>query len=499
MINLYEYADHDGLGLAALIRRGEVSSSEVLEAAIARIEQHNPALNAVIRKRYDSARGEALQVTPEAPFAGVPFLLKDLIATIAGEPTGYGNRSLAALTMPQDSELVRRFRAAGLVIVGRTNTPEFGLTPYTEPQAFGPTRNPWSAEHSPGGSSGGSAAAVAARMVPLASGGDGGGSIRIPASCCGLFGFKPSRGMTPTGPEFGEVWRGFAIEHVLTRSVRDSAAMLDATAGIDPGAPYAAPHCERTFLESASTPPGRLRIAFTSKPLLGGHGVHPDCVAAAESSARLLESLGHQVEEAAPPVDREAYALAFITVIACELRAELEFFARTSGHALRAADVEPATWGLALLGRTVKAATFINAVRTLQLAARSMAPFFEQHDVLLTPTLATPPAVIGSLQPSAGEKRLLRIVNKMNAGWLLRSLGVLGALAEKTFDYIPFTPLFNATGQPAMSVPLYWNSAGLPVGVQFVGKLGSDAQLFQLAGQLEQSQPWFKRGPAMFT
>jgi amidase len=496
MITPLEYAGHDGLGLAILIRRGEVSSAEVLDVAIAQIEQHNPTVNAVIRKRYDQARSEAAEVNTDAPFAGVPFLLKDLIASIAGEPTGCGNRLLAAMPMPRDSELVCRFRAAGLVIVGRTNTPEFGLTPYTEPETFGPTRNPWSLQHSPGGSSGGSAAAVAARMVPMASGGDGGGSIRIPASCCGLFGFKPSRGMTPTGPGFGELWRGYAIEHAITRSVRDSAAMLDATAGADPGAPYAAPRPARPFLDEAGTEPGPLRIAFTGSPLLGGHGVHPDCLAALESSASLLASLGHHVEEAVPPVDREAYALAFMTVIACELRAEIENFARSTGRAIRASHFETATWGLALLGRTIKAATYVNAVRTLQLAARTMAPFFERYDVLLTPTLATPPAVIGSLQPSAGERRLLRIVNQMNAGWLLQALGVLDSVAEKIFDYVPFTALFNATGQPAMSVPLHWNGGGMPVGVQFVGKFGSDAALFRLAGQLERAQPWFERAPA---
>ena len=495
MMTPVEYARHDGLGLATLIRRGEVSPAEVLDAAIAQIERHNPALNAVIRKRYEQARHDAMRVNAAAPFAGVPFLLKDLIASIAGEPTGCGNRLLAAMPMPRDSELVRRFRAAGLIIVGRTNTPEFGLTPYTEPEAFGPTRNPWSLRHSPGGSSGGSAAAVAARLVPMASGGDGGGSIRIPAACCGLFGFKPSHGMNPTGPEFGELWRGYAIEHVLTRSVRDSAAMLDATAGPDPGAPYAAPWSPRAFLDEAGADPGPLRIAFTGAPLLGGHGVHRDCLAALEASARLLASLGHHVEEAAPPVDREALARAFMTVVACELRAEIENFGRITGRAIHASQCETATWAIALLGRSSKAATYVNAVRALQLAARAMAPFFARYDVLLTPTLATPPAMTGSLQPSAGEKRLLRIVNRLDAGWLLQALGVLGSLAERTFDYLPFTPLFNATGQPAMSVPLHWNGEGLPIGAQFAGRFGSDAALFRLAGQLERAQPWFERAP----
>ncbi|HYA65190.1 MAG TPA: amidase family protein, partial [Burkholderiaceae bacterium] len=314
MISIEEYARQDAVGLAALVRSGQVSPEELLEAAIARIEAFNPILNAVVRKRYEQAKAEAAKVNKQAPLAGVPFLVKDLIATIAGEPTGSGNRLSSGIRMPHDSEMVRRYRAAGLLIVGRTNSPELGLTPYTEPAAFGPTHNPWSFAHTPGGSSGGSAAAVAGRLVPIASGGDGGGSIRIPASCCGIFGLKPSRGMTPTGPDFGELWRGFNIEHVLSRSVRDSAAMLDATAGADAGAPYAAPARARPFIEEVGVEPGRLRIAFTSRPFLG-QSVHTDCVAGLQASAKMLESLGHIVEEAAPPVDGTTCALAFVTVL----------------------------------------------------------------------------------------------------------------------------------------------------------------------------------------
>ena len=331
-----EYTRYDGLGLAALVQRGEVSPAELLEAAIARIEAHNPSLNAVVRKRYEAARAEAAQVDRRAVFAGVPFLVKDLLATLAGEPTAYGNRLLAGMPMPHSSEMVRRWRAAGLVIAGRTNTPEFGLSPYTEPLLYGPTRNPWSAAHSPGGSSGGSAAAVAAGMVPLASGGDGGGSIRIPASCCGLFGFKPSRGTTPTGPEFGELWQGFVVEHVISRSVRDSAAALDATAGADAGAPYAAPARARPFLDEVGADLGRLRVAFTSRPLFGQGAVHADVVTALQEAARLLESLGHHVEEATPPIEPEADALAFVTVLAGETRAEIEQLALLAGRKPRA-------------------------------------------------------------------------------------------------------------------------------------------------------------------
>jgi len=498
MIPFTDYIRYDGLGLAALVKRGEVSAAELLETAIGRIEALNPALNAVIRKRYEAARAEASQVDRGAPFAGVPYLLKDLLATLAGEPTACGNRLLARLPMPHDSELVRRLRAAGLVIAGRTNTPEFGLTPYTEPLLHGPTRNPWSTTHSPGGSSGGSAAAVAAGMVPLASGGDGGGSIRIPASCCGLFGFKPSRGTTPTGPDFGELWNGFVIEHAITRSVRDSAALLDATAGADAGAPYAAPAHARPLLDEVAADPGRLRVAFTARPLFGHGAVHADVVAGLHASARLLESLGHDVEEATPPIEPEGDALAFVTVLAGETRAEIELVAKLAGRKPRAADFEPATYSLGLLGRALSASAYAAAAQRLQGAARRMAPFFDRHDVLLTPTLGAPPAPIGALQPGRGEQRLMRAVNAIDAGWLLRLLGVIGPLAAKTFDYIPYTPLFNATGQPAMSVPLHWNGAGLPIGMQFVARFGADPLLLRLAAQLEQAQPWFERRPPGF-
>jgi amidase len=331
-------------------------------------------------------------------------------------------------------------------------------------------------------------------LVPLASGGDGGGSIRIPASCCGLFGFKPSRGATPTGPAFGELWRGFALEHAISRSVRDSAALLDATAGADAGAPYAAPARVRPFVDETRTDPGRLRIAFTRKPLFG-RNVHADCVAGLEASARLLESLGHDVEEAAPPVDGEACALAFVTILAGEVRAEIELVSQIAGRRPRAGDFEPSTYAMGLLGRSISAAEYATASRTLQLAARKMAPFFEQHDVLMTPTLGAPPALTGSLQPSAAETRFMRGVNAINAGWLYKALRIINPMVEKTFDYMPFTPLFNATGQPAMSVPLHWNAAGLPIGMQFAARLGDEATLFRLAAQLEQARPWFDRVP----
>jgi amidase len=489
-----EYPKYDGLGLAELVRTRQVSATELLEEAIARVEALNPRLNAVVVRMYDRARGEIARGLPDGPFRGVPFLLKDLLSMYAGVPTSCGTRLLKDLPAPRDSETVRRYRGSGVVILGKTNTPELGILPVTEPELFGPCRNPWDPSRTPGGSSGGAAAAVAAGMVPLAGGGDGGGSLRIPASCCGLFGLKVTRGRTPTGPDLGEVWHGFAFEHVVTRSVRDSAAMLDVLQGADVGAPYAAPHLERPFLSEVTTDPGRLRIAFTTRPLLGQR-VHEDCVAGVRAAAALLERLGHQVEEAAPALDGEAFALAFLTVLMGEASADIEWVAALAGRRAGAGDFEPATYALGLLGRAMSAGDYAVAARRLQLASREIARFFERYDVLLTPTLAGPPVPIGALQPSAAERAVLRIVGRMNAGWLLKALGVVGPMAARTFDWIPYTPVFNVTGQPAMSVPLHWNAQGLPIGMHFAARFGDEATLFRLAGQLERAAPWFDRRP----
>jgi len=484
----------DGLGLAELVRTGRVSAATLVEEAIHRVEDRNPALNAVIRPMFDTARAAA--VTPGlGPFAGVPFLLKDLVATCTGIPTSCGGRALRDFVPRHDSELVRRHRAAGLIPIGKTNTPEFGLTPYTEPEAFGATRNPWNPAHTPGGSSGGSAAAVAARMVPMAHGGDGGGSIRIPASCCGLFGLKPTRGRTPNGPDFGELWHGFVSQHALTRSVRDSAALLDATAGPDVGAPYAAVPPDRPWLAEVTTAPGRLRIAWTAHPFIG-NGVHRDCIAALRETVDLLRDLGHEVFEAAPKVDGERWSTAFITVIAAEARADIEHAAAIVGRAASRRDFEAATWTLGLLGQSLSAAAYASASSYLQLSAREVGEFFRQCDVLLTPTLAAPPVAIGALAPTLAERALMATVGALHAGWLLTALGAIKPMAAKSLSFIPYTPLFNVTGQPAMSVPLAWNAAGLPIGMQFVGRYGDEATLFRLAGQFERARPWFDRAPS---
>lgn len=489
-----EYPQHDGLGLAALIRRREVSASEVLEAALGRIEALNPRLNAVIHRMDDSARRRAREPFDGGAFDGVPFLVKDLVSTVAGEPFRCGSRFLRDYRPPADSELVRRYRAAGLVLAGKTNLPEFGLTPFTEPERFGPTNNPWDPARTAGGSSGGSAAAVAARMVPLAGGGDGGGSIRIPASCCGLFGLKATRGRVPTGPDHGELWQGAVVEGVLTRSVRDSAAALDAIAGPDDGAPYTAAPPTRPFLQEVSVDPAPLRIAWTTRPMMG-QTVHPECVRAVEEAVALLAGLGHRVEEAAPELDGPGLCRAFMTMICGELRGDIADAEMVLGRRAVAGDFEPTTWALALLGGQLRAEEFVRATRFLERSGRVLGRFFADWDLLLSPTVSTPPFPTGSLQPTPGERRQLGILGRLGAGRLLRWVGMLEQAAQQVFEFIPWTPVFNISGQPAMSVPLYWTADGLPVGAHLVGRMGEEATLFRLAGQLERARPWHDRIP----
>jgi amidase len=496
-----EYDQFDGLGLADLVRRREVSAHELAVTAIERIEALNPRINAVIHKLYDDAL-KAADVPPaaDAPFAGVPFLLKDLLSWYAGAPIRSGSRILENFIAPHDSEIVRRYRRAGVIILGKTNTPEFGLTPFTEPELFGPTHNPWDLTRTSGGSSGGSAAAVASGMVPLAGGGDGGGSIRIPASCCGLFGLKPTRGRTPTGPIEGELWQGASVEHVLTRSVRDSAAMLDAIAGSEPGEPYSICPPNRPYLDEVATPPGRLRIAFTDRPLLGDR-MDADCSAALRDTVSLLESLGHTLVEASPPLDRDEFLHAFLLMVCGEAAADLVDAEAATGRRASPANVEITTWSLALLGKSYSAGAMSHARRQLERIARSVGRWFDgyEFDALVTPTLTTPPFVIGALQPPTHELAAMNVLGRLRAGGVMRAAGALEKAAKRVFDWIACPPLFNVTGQPAMSVPLAWNAAGLPIGIHFAARLGDEATLFRLAGQLEAARPWFSRRPGNAT
>lgn len=493
-----DYDRYDGLGLAELVRKKEVQPAELVEEAIGRIEKINPQVNAVIHQAYDLARQAAAGELPAGPFTGVPFLLKDLMVDWAGVPTGRGSRFHRGFVPDHDSEMAKRFKAAGLVFLGKTNAPEYGLLPVTEPEVCGPSCNPWALSCNTGGSSGGSAAAVACRMVPLAHGNDGGGSIRIPASCCGVFGLKPTRGRNPLGPDIGEAWYGLACDHVLTRSVRDSAAMLDATAGPDVGAPYHAAPPDRPFLQEVGADPGRLRIAFTSAPLLPGT-VHADCVRGVQETARLCQELGHEVEEAAPQIDGHAFANAFFTMVCAECRADIEEAELLIGRKATYRDFEASTWAIGLLGRRVTAVQLSTALRLLKHMARQVGQFFEAYDVLLTPTAATPPPLTGALQVQGALATAMKVLGALNAGGVISAAAGVDAQAEQVFAFIPFTPVFNVTGQPAMSVPLYWNNEGLPIGMHFVGRYGDEATLFRLAAQLEQARPWAGRLPPVCT
>ena len=488
-----EYGKYDGLGLAELVRKKKVSPGELVEEAITRIETHNPKLNAVVNKLYERARTAAKGKLPEGPFKGVPFLMKDLIATLEGLPTSGGNKLWKNIPATVTSEMAKRWEATGAIVVGKTNTPEFGLTPYTESDTLGTAHNPWDLSRTPGGSSGGSAAAVAARMVPFATGGDGGGSIRIPSSACGLFGLKPTRGRTPTGPIIGEAWQGFAIEHVLTRSVRDSAAMLDATQGADIGAPYIIPEAG-PFAKEVGKRTGKLRIAFSTKPMLGKN-VHPDCVQGVEETVALLKSLGHEVVEAAPQINAEEYSLHFLTIIAGQMRADIEEIAEITGKKVSVDDFDTITFATGLFGTMLKASDYAKAIRYLQVVSRDIGRFFENYDALLTPVLNQPPVKIGALKLSAAEQNQIKLIGRTGATWILEAMGVIKPVAARTYEFIPWTPVFNVTGQPAMSVPLHWNAEGLPIGMHFVGKWGDEATLFRLAGQLEKAKPWFDKAP----
>jgi amidase len=467
-----ELAWLDATALAELVSKGDVTPRELVDAAIARIEALNPELNAVITPMFEHAREQADGELPDGPFRGVPFLLKDLTASYAGVTMHAGSSFVKGFVPKSDSELTSRLKRSGVVVVGKTNTPEFGILPTTEPHAFGATRNPWNREHSTGGSSGGSAAAVAAGMVPMAHANDGGGSIRIPASCCGLFGLKPTRARNPLGPVHGDILSGLVCEHAVTRSVRDSARLLDATHGPDVGDPYHAPAPKRPFAEEVGAPVGKLRVALTTQSY-GGTPIHPDCVAAAESAAALLSELGHEVEEAKLPVN-ESLNQPFVVVWAAGVASSVAGWAHALGRQPKPEELEPLTWALAEMGRQPGAHEYLLALQYLQLASRRIARFMERYDVWLAPTLGEPPPPLGTFE--ASEDNPL-------AGFM------------RAFSFVPFTPICNVTGQPAASLPLYWNDDGLPIGVHIAGRFGDEATLLRLAAQLEEARPWRDKRP----
>ncbi|MCL6270610.1 amidase [Sansalvadorimonas sp. 2012CJ34-2] len=488
-----ELQKYDATGLAELIRRGKVSNAEVYDFFCHHIETLNPSLNAVIRPRFDKARDELKQIPPNAPFAGVPFLTKDLIASLEGEVMGCGSAAMQQWKAPFDSELVHRFRRAGLVILGQTNTPEMGLMGITEPVVHGPTHNPWNLERTPGGSSGGSAAAVAAGMVPMASGGDGGGSIRIPASCCGLFGLKPSRNRQPIGPAFAECWAGAVSEHVLTRSVRDSAAMLEITNGMDSGAP--SPVLRETgYVAAAQKDPEALRVGFSTRSPTGS-SVDPECVEAVEKTAYLLEDLGHRVEEIELPLDSVQLATSFLTMLLGQTAKSVAELSELLNIPARQLQIELPTRALYQIGSTIKAKDYLLALNYWNELSREMGHLHQRYDVIMTPTMATPPQPIGALYPSKGELFSMRLLSIPGMSWLAMKLGLAEKMAMDMLDKLPFTQAANMTGQPSMSVPLHWSQENLPVGVQFTGAMGEEMLLFSLAGQLERTSPWHDYQP----
>lgn len=466
------YLEQDATGLAALVQSGDVSPDELLDIALARVAALNPELNAVVNMREEVARAAIRDGLPDGPFRGVPFLMKDLGAAARDFPTNNGSKLMRGTVWAHDSEIFLRMRATGLVPFARTTSPELGVGPVTESQAYGgPTRNPWNVGHTSGGSSGGSGAAVAAGIVPAAHGSDGGGSVRIPASSCGLVGFKPTRARLPSGPMAGEGWGGMAMDGFLTRSLRDTAALLDAVRGADVGAPYWAPPMEGSFVAAMSRPPGTLRVRFSTRSLTGG-ALHPECVKAVENTARLLEGLGHDVEEFQLPADLDVRAmmLAWTRIVACGTALTVRSY--LGDAPLDPTQIEGVTRGALAYADTVSGAEYLAAVNAVHAFGRRMAHVFDDCDVLLTPTLAAPPAPVGQYKPD-------------NEDFLDYRTGKGGV-----FDYSPFTAIFNASGQPAVSLPLHWSGDGLPVGLHLAMGFGGDERLMSLCAQIDAAAPW---------
>lgn len=477
VMSFAEYDACDALGLADFVVKGEVTPKELLETAIDRLEEVDPRLNAIAHLAVDAAMATIESGVPEGPLSGVPFLLKDLGAAAIDVPSSSGSRLFENTTHSVDSALVTRLKRAGLVVFGRTTSPELGVGPITEAKVYGgPTRSPWNPDHTAGGSSGGSGAAVAAGIIPAAHGSDGGGSIRIPASCSGLFGLKPTRARVPAGPLAGEGWAGMAVDGFLTRSVRDSATLLDAVAGPDLGAPYHPPPLETGFVKAIERPPARQKIAFSFKSF-AGEPVHPDCRTAIEKAAALLADLGHHVEEADPSPDLMPMMQAWARIVACGTTLSVRQKVEARGRPLDPDEVEGVTRGAIALAETVSGADYLQVVNQVHRFGREIAAFFESYDLLITSTLAEPPAKIGRFAPHSED-------------FLDHRLGPTGIL-----PYSPFTPAFNASGQPAMSVPLHWNDAGLPIGVHIAARFGADETLIALAAELEAAAPWFGRRP----
>lgn len=478
-MELHEYAAYDGLGLADLVRTRQVTPRELARCALQAIAQVNGSINAVIAPVLTDPEQIDEAALPDGPFRGVPFLIKDLVLHASGVPSDSGSRLFKDIVYSYDTELMARFRRAGLITIGRTNTPELGVNVTTEPVLHGPTRNPYDLGRSSGGSSGGSAAAVASRIAPLAHANDGGGSIRIPASCCGLVGLKPTRGRVSLGPDYGEALLGLACELAVTRTVRDCAAILDVVQGPGAGDPYIIAPPTRPYLDEIATEPSPLRVAVMTT---GFNGVpaDPECVRAVEETGRLLETLGHTVVEAAPTIPFPAVLDASMPAWTGWVAGAVESTRAQFGRVPSPENLEATTWACYEYGaRQVTGLDILRALAVFNQVSRSVAAFMEGYDVILSPTLNAPPAELGfynANDPTVDAR-----------GWI-----------EKLFQGAGhFTMLWNITGQPAISLPLHQSAAGLPIGVQFVGRMNDEATLLRLAAQLEQAQPWHERRPGV--
>lgn len=489
MTKFKEYSQYDAIGLKALIDAKEVTIPEVIDAAQERIEKFNSKINAIVYSMNDLVDKQLDELSLDAPLGGIPFLLKDLGAPYKGVPMQHGSKAFMGWIPDYDAELVTRYKKAGLICLGKTNTPEFGLKGTTEPKAFGPSLNPWNTKYSAGGSSGGSGAAVAAGLVPIASAGDGGGSTRIPASYCGLFGIKPSRGRMPNGPIGGDPWQGATLQHVLTRSVRDSAYAMDLTHGMDLGSRSYAPPPKTTFLKSLLASRRKLKIAFCiDSPI--GMGVDKSNVEAVQKAVKLLTDLGHDVEEAKPNVNGIELAESYLTMYMGEVNVIVREAQKTLGRKLSKSDFELSTWFLYKLGEATSAGDFVEAIKYWDRLARILGQFFIKYDLYLTPTTAYPPAVIGDLDLSKSQGLLIDFLTSTGLTKLVKSSGKAMDIAMQNLKYTPFTQIANLAAVPAMSVPMHETEEGLPIGVQFIAPFGDEETLFGLASQIEEAQPW---------
>ncbi len=470
-----DYSNYDGVGLAELVRTREVKPSELVEAAIARVEKHNPAINAVVYKAFDEARAKA-DTLPDGPFRGAPFLVKDLLIQVAGWPRTSGSRYCRGVVDAEDDGLMRRYRASGVAAIGKTNLSEFGIAGTTEGQLYGPCRNPWNLEHIVGGSSGGAAAAVAAGIVPMAHGGDGRGSIRIPASCCGLVGLKPTRDRSPHLPDGYDFAQGFVVEHVITRTVRDTAVMLDVTGQPEPGSPYAAPAKDRPYAEEILRSPGKLKIAYSSETA-NGRPCHPEVQTALEEAAELLRRLGHEVVPQGLGVDQRALWGSQGAFSGANFAAGMRKMIAGIGREPEGDDFEPLTWASWKGGQRATGMDAMADAQTLRMLGRAALQIFETYDVFLTPTLAAPPPPIGYLSPVLNAPR---------------------DIGRRNGEFFSYPGVANMTGAPSISLPLAWSSAGLPMGMMFGAGYADEAMLFRLAAQLEKEAPWKHRRPAIW-